>query len=165
MESRQSRGIGAFFFAGIFWIIAFGVVTALSFVTGIIEFKHSEDAYTKQQTYEGRREERVGVQGEILKPVDLIFTGSGCVKITRAFLDTQTLTTYISNTCPSARQFVKVFIKEYAPDNTILHADSEWLKGEAYGIGAGEKEEITTETSNDARVVKIVVSTDGGRVE
>jgi hypothetical protein len=164
-ESRQSRGIGSFFFAAIFWVIAFGAVTFLSFITGIVEFKHTEATYTKQQTYEGRREERVGVNGEILKPVEVVFTGHGCVKIDRAYLDTQTLTTYISNTCGVSRKFVAVYVKEYAPDGTIVHSNYQFLQGEDNGIAAGERVEVTTETSEDTRVVKIVVSTDGGRAE
>ena len=164
-ESRQSRGVGSFFFAAIPAVIACALLLLLAFMTGIVEFTHSEDAYKKRQTYEGRREARVGVNGEILKPVDLLFVSNGCVKIERAYLDTQTLTIYIHNTCSAERQFIKWGVREYAPDGTDVQSHGTYLDTPDGNLAAGEKFEQVVQVSNDSRVVKIVVSTNGGRPE
>lgn len=159
-ESRQSRGIGSFFFAAIPAIIAFALLNVLAFTTGIVEFKHSQDEYTKKQTYEGRRETRVGVNGEMLKPVDLVYSSKGCMKIERAYLDTQTLTLYIHNTCSTERNFVKDSVKEYAPDGTVVQSEGGYIELDSgsSSIGQDEKREITVGVSSDSRVVKIAAS-------
>jgi hypothetical protein len=163
VEEVKISGVSTFFLYSIPWILGMAALVWLAFLTGLVEFSHSQSAYAKRQTYEGRREERVGVNGEILKPVDLIFSNRGCFKIERAFLDTQTLTIYIHNTCAQKREFAHYTVKEYAPDGTIVHSVNEYLPTDDAELDAGDKIEIETQTSSDARVVKIVVGTDGGR--
>lgn len=162
-EARQSRGIGSFFFAAIPAILGCAALTWLGFATGIVEFSHSEAAYQKKQTYEGRRDARVGVNGELLKPIDLVYSSRGCVRIDRAYLDTQTLTIYIHNTCPTERRYVKWRVAELSPDGTAVSSKSAYLEDDGT-IEADEKQEITVTTSDDARVVKMVATIDGGQI-
>jgi hypothetical protein len=165
VEVKYTGGLGAFCYAAIPLTLAYAALIWLAFGMGFVEFHHQQDAYKKQQTYEGRREERVGINGEILKPVDLTFAGKGCIHIDRAFLDTQMLTTYVSNACPTRRQFIQYSYREVAPDGTTLHSSEQYLPNTGT-LEPGEHSEITSEVSNDARVTIIYVAiTDAGRPE
>jgi hypothetical protein len=66
-ESRQSRGLGSFFFAAIPWVLAMAALAWLGFYTGIVEFHHQQKEIRKVETIEGRMDGRVGASADLSK--------------------------------------------------------------------------------------------------
>ena len=90
----------------------------LSFYTGIIDWQ-------KAQRIEGRMDNRVGVNGELTKPVDLIITKKSCLIIDRAFMDGQTGTAYLHNKCDRELSYIALHWNAIAPDGTIIKSGYE----------------------------------------
>lgn len=149
VEHTEKGGIGWFFFALIPGAIAGGALMWLAFYTGVID-------WTKTQRIEGRMDARVGVNGELKTPVDLVARNTGCLKIARSFLDSGQLTLYVKSACSDRRQsfqWTRAW-KEIAPDGTVVQ------QGREYGtaIEPGETIELHEDLKDDPRTVRVVVA-------
>lgn len=143
----EKGGKGWFFFALIPGAIAGAALMWLAFATGVVD-------WTKAQRIEGRMDARVGVHGELVAPVDLIIKPGGCMKITRAFLDSGKLTTYTRNDCHERVDYWEIHWNLVAPDGTILHNGYTNLGGVLH---AGEERELVVAVDEDDRTAKIIV--------
>lgn len=118
-----------------------------AFYTGIID-------WTKVQRIEARMDGRVGVHGELTKPVDLIIRGSGCFKVTRSFLDEAKLTAYVTNACNKEAEYWELHANSISPDGTII---SSWYTNGNGGFSVGDTREFTRDLEQDARTAKVIV--------
>jgi hypothetical protein len=146
----ERGGIGWFFFALIPGAIAGALLMYFSFYTGIVDWR-------KTQRIEGRMDARVGVNGELQKPVDLINRDSSCMKITRSFLDDGTVTAYITSRCNFRMRYWEIHWNSVAPDGTVIHSDYT-----NHGFGnpePGETVETTHSIEADPRTAKVIVWT------
>jgi hypothetical protein len=149
-EVKVTGGIGMFFFALIPGALAGAALMWLAFFTGLIDWQ-------KIQRVEGRMDNRVGVNGELTKPVDLIILKKSCLIIDRAYLDGETGTMYTTNKCNGELRYVAWHWNIIAPDGTVLKTDyANSLDGQFPDM----KMEKTFNLPDDPRVAKVVVWTE-----
>ena len=150
-ESTKSRGIGSFFFAAIPGILGAGAVLWLLFVTGVVDFH-------RQEILQGRMDNRVGVVEPLKEPVKLIVEDEYCVKITKAFLDGDSLTAYMTSGCHEYLDYWELHWEVKSPDGTILDSgydNTAFLPP----LHAGEKAEHVFSLPSDSRTNTVVVWT------
>jgi hypothetical protein len=147
IEHTEKGGIGIFFFAAIPAVLAGAALMWLAFYTGVID-------WTKAQRIEGRMDARVGVHGELTKPVDLIIRKSGCLQVSRAFLDDGKVTSYTTNACHSEVGYWEMHWTQIAPDGTVIASGYDNKMGQ---LEDGETLEFTQELRDDSRTAKVVV--------
>ncbi len=124
--------------AGLMW---------LAFYTGVID-------WSKAQRVEARMDNRVGVNGQLTKPVELIIRTPDCFRVSRAYLDGQQLTVYLHNGCHEQIGYYEWHYNEVSPDGTIIHS---WYDNDASGREAEGTWEITRGIEEDSRMAKVVV--------
>jgi len=157
IEVKHTGGIGWFFFALIPGALAGALLMYLAFFTGIIDWQ-------KAQRIEGRMDNRVGVNGALVAPVQLIMRGTGCLKVSRSYLDAanddydpgSNLTLYVTNNCSHELPGYQweVNVNSIAPDGTVINSNHDIQAAE---IDSGQTFEVTEKVPNDSRTVKIVV--------
>jgi hypothetical protein len=146
----ERGGIGWFFFALIPGALAGALLMYFAFYTGVVDWQ-------KAQRIEGRMDGRVGVNGELKKPVDLINRDSSCLKISRSFLDSGTVTAYVTSHCNYNIRYWEIHWESVAPDGTIIHSD---YTNNGFGEPSpGETVETTYAVQDDPRTAKIIVWT------
>jgi hypothetical protein len=122
--------------AGVLALVAVSVcmILWLSFLTGIVEFKHAEHAYNRSLTAEQQKDllaqrmnERVGVPATepIKEPVRLVIKNKSCMKVTKAYLDAGNLYAYVQRECRGGAAdatggYMAVHYQAKAPDGTII---------------------------------------------
>lgn len=146
-ENTLTRGIGSFFFFAIPAVLAGAALMWLAFYTGVIDWQ-------KTQRVEGRMDNRVGVNGQLTMPVDLVIGNRSCLKIDRAFLDGDSVTMYLDNQCHTRLDYYEWHWKAVSPDGTTIKENYE---NTLDGIDDGEKLEKTMSLPDDNRIVKIIV--------
>ena len=150
-EVKVTGGAGWFFFACVPGVLAGALLMYLAFYTGVIDWQ-------KTQRIEGRMDNRVGVHGELVKPVDLIIRKAGCVQVSRAYLDDGSLTAYLTNNCHEDVDYWELHWNSIAPDGTIITSGYTNHSSEnGTGLGAGETIELKEDIKDDSRTVKVVV--------
>jgi len=145
----EKGGKGYLFFALIPAALAGAALMWLAFYTGVID-------WTKAQRIEGRMDNRVGVNGQLTAPVDLIIRKTSCLEVSRAFLDSGSLTAYVTNECNVAQpDSWALKWNAVAPDGTIIASNIDNVHTGT--LEAGETKEMTEDVSNDPRMTKFVV--------
>ena len=145
----EKGGIGWLAFALIPAALAGAGLMWLAFYTGVID-------WSKTQRIEGRMDARVGVNGQLTAPVDLIIRKTSCLKVSRAFLDSGSLTAYVTNSCTELQDSSWALKwNAIAPDGTIISSSIDQIHGGT--LEAGETKEMTEDVSNDSRMTKFVV--------
>jgi len=157
-ESRQSRGLGSFFFAAIPWVLGMAALTWLGFYTGIITFHQAQLAIQKSEAVQGRMDGRVGVDGDVRDPVSLTFHGRGCIKVERAYLDLGTMTAYLHNTCNREIRDIRYSWREVSPDGTTVKSGWDYLSGSDDMAGDEKREQQVQIDIDDGRVKGVVFS-------
>ena len=124
----------------------------LAFYTGVIDWQ-------KTQRIEARMDGRVGVRGELKSPIDLIIRDTGCLHVSRAFLDDAILTTYLTDSCHHDMEYWEVHWNGVSPDHTIIHSGYTNHVGGGSRMAADSTIEVTFDLSRDedTRTAKIVV--------
>lgn len=152
IEIKETGGKGALYFALIPAALAGAALMWFAFYTGIVD-------WTRVQRIEGRMDNRVGVNGQLTAPVDLIIRDKGCLHISRAFLDDGNLTAYLTNSCHQRLDYWEIHWNQVAPDGTTVsngYNNHAGVHG-ATGIDDGETLELKEELTTDSRTVKVVV--------
>jgi len=149
VEVKVTGGIGWFFFALIPGAIAGALLMYFAFYTGVIDWQ-------KAQRIEGRMDNRVGVNGELTKPVDLIIRKASCLEVSRAYLDSGVLTAYVTNNCHTTITYWEWHFNQIAPDGTIINS---WYDNSLEGPEVGQTVERTQKLKEDDRTSKVVVWT------
>ena len=154
IEHTEKGGIGWFFFTLIPCALAGAALMWLAFYTGVID-------WSKTQRIEGRMDARVGVTGQLTAPVDLVIRKTGCLQVSRSFLDSGTLvnggsqlTAYVTNSCHSELTYWEIHWISLAPDGTMI---SNKYTNEGGNLTDGQTIEMREEVPNDSRTVKVVV--------
>ncbi len=153
IEVKATGGVGWYFFALIPGTLAGALLMYLAFYTGVIDWQ-------KAQRIEGRMDARVGVNGQLTAPVDLIIRPTGCLKVSRAYLDGDgedggsNLVAYVTNGCNSHNNVWALYWRSVAPDGTTIQSGYDNLKGD---LSAGETLEVRENVPNDSRTVKVLV--------
>lgn len=147
IEVKHAGGVGWFFFALVPGAIAGALLMYLAFYTGVVDWQ-------KAQRIEGRMDNRVGVNGELTKPVDLIIRDASCLKVSRAYLDSGTLTAYVTNNCHTTIGYWEWHYNQISPDGTVIHS---WYDNSVSGPESGQTVEETTKLADDDRTAKVVV--------
>jgi hypothetical protein len=153
-ELKETGGKGYAYFALIPALLAGAALMWLAFFTGIVDWRQGQNAIAKQATIEGRMDNRVGVNGTLTKPVDLIITNHTCLKIERAFLDGTSVTMYLHNQCHSSLEYYEWHWKAIAPDGTIIGSN---YANDDSGLDVGDKAEKTMTMPGDPRIEKVIV--------
>jgi len=145
----EKGGVGWFFFSMIPAALAGAALMWLAFYTGVLDWQ-------KTRRIEGRMDARVGVRGELTAPVDLIIRKTGCLQVSRAYLDDGKLTTYTTNSCPSDSGYWELHWNQISPDGTVIATRYEnWSASE--GISSGATVEGTFDLKEDSRTAKVIV--------
>ena len=147
----EKGGKGWLFFALIPAALAGAALMWLAFYTGVID-------WTKTMRIEGRMDARVGVRGELTAPVDLIIRKTGCLQISRAFLDSGSMTAYTTNSCHAATGYWELHWNEIAPDGTVIHSG---YTNQGGSIEDSETREMKMDLDDDSRTVKVVTWAQG----
>lgn len=151
-EIKETGGKGALYFALIPAALAGAALMWLAFYTGIVD-------WTKLQRIEARMDNRVGVNGQLTAPVDLIIRGNGCLHVSRAFLDDGSLTVYLTSSCPQRLDYWEIHWNQVAPDGTTIsngYTNHVGTYGST-GIDAGETIELKEDLKDDSRTTKVIV--------
>jgi len=150
-EEVRINGISAFFYAAIPWILLMAALAGLAFWTGVVSFSHDQQVQT-------RMDNRVGVVEPLKKPVSLIIEDRGCLKITKAFLDGDRLTSYVTDTCPGHMTYWELGWKIKSPDGTIV-ASGYNNTAELPNLDHGDKIEHVDNLPSDDRSNTVIVWT------
>jgi hypothetical protein len=154
METTNSRPYGWLALAIIPAALGGGALMWLAFYTGVVDWREVQRAAEKTHRIEGRMDERVGVRGELVAPVDLVIRKTGCLQVSRAFLDDGVLTAYVSSSCHGPSGYWEWHWNQVSPDGTILATG---YRNSLADIMPGETIEVTEQVKEDARTLKIVV--------
>lgn len=156
---KAASGIGAFFFSLILVSVAVSLLAGLGFATGIIQLKHTEKQYTREETTKDRMDGRVGVTQPLKAPVKLIILPRhGCVQIEQAFLDSGHLTVYFRSHCSVFMNYYQFHLSERSPDGTVVASDYE-NTSVLPQLSPGDKAEWSKDLSGDDRVSSVQVWT------
>lgn len=149
IEIKHTGGVGAFFYASILALLIGALMMYFAFYTGIINWQ-------KAQRIEGRMDNRVGVNGQLEKPVDLIILKKSCLLVNRAYLDGSVGTMYLKNECHTNLNYHAWHWNAVAPDGTIIHQD---YSNSINELESGEVTEVLFNVEEDDRISKVIIWT------
>lgn len=150
LEVKHTGGIGAFFYASIFWVIALGALSWIAVANGVVEFHH-------HLTLAERMDNRVGVREPLINPVKVVIPAhQGCFSVERSYVDGPAITLYIHNVCSPSEYFTyhEWGWRAKAPDGTII---SEKTDVSYDPVPQGSKLEKVMELPDDDRIATIEV--------
>jgi hypothetical protein len=142
-EIKVTGGIGAFFYASIFWVLGLGALTWIGVASGIVEFHH-------HLTVAERMDNRVGVRELLVNPVKVIIPAKqSCFAVNRTFADGDTITFYIHNGCHRELDYTVWGWRAKAPDGTVI---------------AQKRDNTLEPTEPDANLEKVMQLPDDDRI-
>lgn len=86
----------------------------------------------------------------------------GCVHIDQGWIQADSVTAKLTNTCGSERQFVQLFVKVIGADGVVLSSDHTYVSAED-GMQLKETRMASVHTTITGNAAAIELRTDGGR--
>jgi hypothetical protein len=147
-EVKITGGIGAFFYASIFWVLAVGALAWLGFASGVVEFH-------RHLTVAERMDNRVGVREPLQNPVKVVIKAhQGCFSVNRTYADGDTITLYLHNGCSEELMYHEWGWRAKAPDGTVIATK---YNNSLEPVEPGSDTEQVMELPDDDRIATIEV--------
>lgn len=154
VEIEHAGGVGAFFYGLIPGALGGAALLWLAFVSGCLDLE-------QQRTFASRMDNRVGVVKPLVSPVKLVILQPACPKIDRAFIDGDTVTAYVKNTCTRPNSgtpdYAMWHINALAPDGTIIW---QWYTNQFSLPPYGKSVEVSQNVPEDNRITEIDIWAD-----
>ena len=147
------RNFGRFALAGIPWVLGCGALVWFSLYIGCVTWK-------TQNEQEQRRDNRVGASSPPAASVVFEYQSKGCIHASRGFLDGDSGTVYLENSCDRKISDIDYSVKAYAPDGTMINSKRNYLSGDD-DMQPQEKREQSFDLEHGKRTVRIVFRVDG----
>ncbi len=154
-ESRASKGIGSFFYAAIPATIGLGAIFWLFFYSDWVHLGNDVKQMNHQDAVSQRMDNRVGANPISKAPVKLTeLNNNKCFKITKSFLDGDSVTMYVHNDCHAALRYQEWHWGAYGPDGTLIKRSYDDSVDE---LAPGDTIEHTMNLAKDERTVEIKI--------